>query len=202
MSPASTTNDLTSLSMIFGLATDNASKAITQWTSGSISLALDDVCEVALEEAVPRLGIGDEPAAMIVLGIEGDLTGDIVLIFDESDAREMCAELTGQQPDFDSPWSELEQSALMETGNILGSAYLNILTRYLGQQLTPTPPYFVQDFGPSVLDQVLMPHAMTSETVFVSRTTFLRRDGKVLNGNVFVIPTTDLKDAMQTVIDG
>jgi chemotaxis protein CheC len=76
------------------------------------------------------------------------------------------------------------------------------MTRFLGKQLAPSPPYFVQDFGSSVLDQVLMPHAMTSDTVFVSRTTFRRRDGGALNGNVFVIPTTDLKEAIQGVLAG
>ena len=35
-------------------------------------------------------------------------------------------------------WSELEKSALTETGNILGCAYVNALTRLIGTDLVPS----------------------------------------------------------------
>ena len=47
-------------------------------------------------------------------------------------------------------------SGLVETGNILGCAYMNALTRLVGTDLVPSAPYFIQDFGASVLQQAMV----------------------------------------------
>jgi chemotaxis protein CheC len=191
------------LRLVFGLATENASRAISRWTQGGLVLSLDDVCEATLEEAIARLGVGDQPAVMAVLSIEGDLPGDILLTFGERDARQLCADLTGLPANRDEPWSDIEESAIAETGNILGSAYLNALTPVVGKQMTPSPPALIHDFGCSVVEQLLMTQAMISETVFVSRTTFQRRNAlETIDGDVLVIPSLELKDAMQQAVVG
>ena len=87
------------------------------------------------------------------------------------------------------------RQGLNETGNILGCAYMNALTRLIGADLVPSPPYFVQDYGASVLQQALMAQAMTSNQALICRTSF-HREGRELNWNVFFVPTQALRDKM------
>ena len=96
-------------------------------------------------------------------------------------------------------WSELEKSALMETGNILGCAYLNALTELTGNELVPSPPYFVQDYGASVLQQALLAQAMASDEALICRTCFKREDHR-LQWSVFFIPTLELRKRMENAL--
>ena len=72
---------------------------------------------------------------------------------------------------------------------------MNALTRLIGAALVPSPPYFIQDYGASVLEQALMAQAMTSNLALICRTSF-HREGKELNWNVFFVPTQALRERM------
>lgn len=188
------TLDLALLGDFFSAATQHASQAMCQWTNGRVALSLDEIREAALEEATAGLNIGDELLTMVVLGVQGDLGGQLILAFDDENGRKLAATLLGRKV---SPeWTELDQSAVMETGNILASAYLNELTRLLGRKLVPTAPYFVQDFGESVLAQVLASQSLSSEQVLICRTLFEFNKQQV-NWSLFFVPSDEL---LQTLL--
>jgi chemotaxis protein CheC len=124
----------------------------------------------------------------------------MILTFDEHNGRALAAALLGKAPrDPSAPWTELEISAVNETGNILGCAYLNALTRLVAVELVPSPPYFIQDYAASVLDQALAPLAGECDVVTICRTNF-RREGQDLNWNVLFIPTPGLRQALSEAL--
>ncbi len=198
----STDPNLALLSHLFTMATEKASVAMYRWTSGQITLSLDEVREIALEQIPAELNIGDELLTMVVLNLEGELGGQLILTFDEQNGRRLAASLLGREINTDPEWNELEKSALNETGNILGCAYMNALTSVIDAQLVPSPPYFVHDFGASILQQAVMTQAMVSDRALICRTIF-QREGEKLSWNVFFVPTeallTKLESAFQTV---
>lgn len=184
------------LHQFFASATHDASAAMCCWTNGVITLTLDEVLEVPLEEVARTFDIGNELLTMVVLSLEGEVGGDMILTFDEKNGRELAATLLSREPETSDTWSELEQSALQETGNILSCAYMNALTRLISQDLIPSPPYFIQDYGASVLEQALMAQAMTCDKILICRTSF-HREGQELNWNVFFVPTLAMREAME-----
>ncbi len=187
------------LHQLLSAATHDASTAMSCWTSGLITLSLDEVRELPLAEACGELNMSDDLLTMVVLSLEGEIGGEMILTFDDENARNLAATLLNREVDSSSEWTELEQSALTETGNILGCAYMNALTRLIGVELVPSPPYFVQDFGASVLEQALMVQAISTDTVLVCRTRF-ERDGEALNWNVFFIPCETLQKRMENAL--
>lgn len=200
MTDATTTDpSLVLLSKMFAAATEHASVAMSGWTSGQVSLSLDKVQEVPLEEASSFLEMGDDLLTMVVLGIQGDFGGQLILTFDELNGRQLAAGLLGRDVNEESEWSALEQSAIMETGNILASAYLNELTRLTGHQLSPTAPHFLQDYGASVLEQAVMAQAMVSDHVMVCRTEFVFNN-QAVNWNVVFVPCQELVDVMNQAL--
>jgi chemotaxis protein CheC len=167
-----------------------------RWTNGIITVTLDEVRQVLLEEASNELAVGDEMLTMVVMTLDGELGGSLILMFDELNGRQLAASLLGREAGAEPEWSELEKSALMETGNILGCAYINALTRLIGTDLRPSAPHFIQDFGASVLQQALMTQALTSDSLLLCEIGFHRK-GRKLDWRVVFVPTPGLQDSLQ-----
>lgn len=183
------------LHQFFASATHDASAAMCRWTNGLITLSLDEVRELPLDEVAATLEIGDDRLTMVVLTLGGELGGTMVLTFDELNGRQLAATLLNRPVAESDEWTPLEQSALNETGNILSCAYMNALTRLIDAQLVPSPPIFVQDFGASVLEQALMEQAIECDQVTICRTGF-HREGKNLNWNVIFVPSIKLRETL------
>ena len=191
---------LTLLNQLFSAATGHASSAMSQWTSGQITLSLDEVRKIPLEEISAELDIDQDLLTMVVLSLEGSLGGQLILTFDESNGRRLAASLLGREVRDEPEWSELEKSALNETGNILVCAYLKVLTDVTKTELVPSPPYFIQDYGASVLEQAVMAQAMVGDSALVCRTTF-RREDEEMNWNLFFVPTQELLATLETALE-
>jgi len=181
---------------LFASATHDASAAMCRWTDGLITVTLDEVRRIPLEEVSIEMDMGDEVLTMIVLTLEGEVGGNLILVFDEVSGRQLAASLLGREPETGSEWSEIEKSALTETGNILGCAYVNAVSRLIDAELVPSPPYFIQDYGVSVLQQAVMAQALTSENLLLCQIGFQLK-GEDLNWRVVFVPTQAMQEAME-----
>jgi chemotaxis protein CheC len=184
---------------LLAAATHEASATMSRWTNGLISLSLDEVRELPLEEVIRGLELDDQLLIMVILSLEGPLGGEMILTFDEQNARQLAASLLNRPVPPEGEWTELEKSALTETGNILACAYMSALSRLIGEDLMPTAPYFLQDYGASVIQQALLPQAMAGDQVLVCRTGF-HRHGQELNWRVLFVPHHALREAMEKAI--
>ncbi len=187
---------LDALRELFTAATHDASAAMCGWTSGLITVSLDEVLEIPMEEVSSEMGISDELLTMVVLTLDEGESGNLVLVFDDVNGRQLAASLLGREVETSPQWSELEQSALCETGNILGCAYVNALARLTSTRMLPSPPVFIQDFGVSVLQQALMAQAATCDELLVCRIAF-RRKSEELNWRVIFVPTDVIRKSME-----
>ena len=184
------------LQQLFASATHDASAAMCCWTNNLITLTLDEVCELPLAEACLGLNLDDERLTMVVLNLEGEIGGAMVLTFTEEDGRRLAGSLLQAAPGSGPEWNDMEMSALAETGNILGCAYINALTRLIDRQLVPSVPYFIQDYGASVLQQAMLARASGRDSVLICRTGFHCKNEN-LSWRVLFIPTIALREAME-----
>ncbi len=198
---------LMAFNQLFAEATQCASDSMSRWTSGTISLSLDEVRDLPLEDVANELELGYELLTMIVLTLDGPLDGQLILTFDEENGRQLASSLLGRKPTNDgddgwsqTEWSPLEQSALSETGNILGCAYIKALTDLLDLELVPSPPMFVQDFGASMIEQAVISQSADCERAIVCRTQF-SREGKELDWNVFFVPSQALLERLENALE-
>ncbi len=186
---------LADLKELLASATHDASAAMCRWTNGIITVTLDEVREVPLESVSQAVAVGDAMLTMVVMTLEGELGGALIVMFDDVNGRQLAASLLGREAAGEGAWDDLEQSALMETGNILGCAYVNALTRLIDQDLRPSAPYFIQDFGASVLQQAMMTQAAMADDVVLCEIAFHRK-GKKLDWRVVFVPTPALHAAL------
>ena len=185
------------LESLLAAATCTASVAMKKWTEGHVSLTMDHLAQVPLEEAMDYANVADDLLTMVVFNIEGSLNGQLLLTFDNENGRALANSLIGKKaPDEGEQWSPLEVSAIMETGNILASAYVNELTRLTGEKLTPSAPNFLQDFGASVLGQAIMAQAMFSDEINICKTKF-EFDSREMDWSVYFFPSQEFMSSLR-----
>ena len=193
------TANLSLLRELFASATHDASAAMCCWTNSLITLTLDEVCEIPLQNVCADLNLGDDPLTMVVFDLDGGTSGAMMLTFTEESARRLAASLLESEIGHGPGWNELERSALTETGNILGCAYVNALTRLIDRPLSPSPPYFLQDYGMSVVEQALVAQAAARDSVLICRTCF-RQEGQELSWWLLFVPSIALRTAMENAL--
>ena len=190
------TSELESLRRLCALATQNASAVMCRWTGTQIHLNLEEVYEVPLENVCTELKIGDDLLTMVVVGVTGEMGAELILMFSEDSSRKLAACLLHREPNSSPEWEELAKSALTETGNILACAYLNAVAHLIDNDLLPSPPIFLRDYGASVLQQALMVQAMEWDRVLVCRTLF-QQDGEQLDWQVLFIPNYSMRKCVE-----
>lgn len=120
---------------------------------------------VALD--VPEAWVGRGPGAigdflghlgqeLVAVGVrlEGLLAGHLVLALPGRDAERLSALLGAPLP-APGAWETLSESALMESGNIVGSAFVSAIARLLRGRLLLSPPALARGGGKACLDRLV-----------------------------------------------
>jgi chemotaxis protein CheC len=184
------------LSTALHQAVQHASDALSKWLRRPASITIDSVEQIPLQQAASVLGEDESPICCCTMEIKGELSGELILAFDESSGLALADMLLGQAVGTATEWDELERSAALETTNIIGCAYLNELVQFLPQiehrsrELLPSPPTFRRDFAESVLQSALMGQAMASDHLLVAHAAF-EVDGASLNWSLLFVPDAE-----------
>ena len=183
---------LATLSSLFRHGSEDASQALSKWLGRPARVAIEDVEQVPLAEATEVLGDPEKAFCSCAMRLSGRVTGQLMLIFDDASGLALADLLLERPAGASSQWGEIEQSAALETANIIGCAYLNALARgfpesdHGSHELVPSPPKFTRDFAEALIQFALMNQAMASDLVFLTRTEFCIEDSPVSCDLLFV----------------
>ena len=142
------------------LGAGQASRAMATWLSVPSLVEIDSVEQLPISDAADVLGSPEQTLCFCSLEMTGALTGQIVLAFDDQSGLSLTDLLLNHPVSTATEWGEVEQSAALETTNIIGTAYLNALSRSLSGpdgdslELLPSPPIFQREFAESLLQTV------------------------------------------------
>lgn len=176
---------------LFDAATTATAERMTTWSGGSITLRLDEIVRVPLHELAEHIPGADQLATMVLIEAEGEIGGILTLLFDESSLDRFLEKISGVAATGDG-LSELHQSVLQETGNILASAFTGTICEMSGYLVLPSPPTLLHDFAVSVLEQASFDQAMSYDYLVLSRTRF-EKDGEVLNWQLVFVPNSAMR---------
>lgn len=170
---------LTSQTDLFRKAANEASDALSKWLGRSSSITINNVSIMPITQAVGVLGVTDTPLIACAMGITGLYSGLLVLTGDDASGLALADMLLGRKIGTSTEWTEVEQSAAVETANIIGCAYLNAMAAdpqaasdSTAQPLMPSPPWFLRDYAAAVMESLLMAQATLADNVFLTHTDF------------------------------
>ena len=205
--PVLTDQQLTALTTLFRHGSDDASLALSRWLSRPSQVSIEQVEQVPLSEATDVLGHADDAVCFCAMTLSGLVTGELILSFDDASGLALADLLLGNRIGTATRWGEIEQSAALETANIIGCAYLNTLARCFPEkdaqspELVPSPPKFSRDFPEALMEFALMNQAMASDTVFLTRTEF-RIEGAPVNCNLLFVPDAHCLATLREMLPG
>lgn len=199
------------LAAIFNDGAANASQALSRWLGRAIEVVVSRVHQVSLGEDSEVLGLGEHLVAACPMELSGRLTGQLILVFEDRSGLATVDLLLNLPIGTTRSWGELEQSALKETANIVGCAYLNALADHLPAlesdsgdsigSLLPGPPGFRHEFAASLLEFALMDQAMISDQWLLINSTLSTVEAK-LDWSLLFVPSGASLENLQHSLGG
>jgi chemotaxis protein CheC len=175
---------------------------------GQAITALGKLMNRRIEMDVPEAWIGRNPGAvadflgalgedLVAVGVrlEGLLSGHLVLALPERDAERLAAILGS--PPANGSWDALAESAVMESGNIVGSAFVSAIARIIRGKLLLSVPTLTRGGGRACLDRLV-----DRESGRVALATRFSIDGpQGLEGLILVMPEPAQLPALLASLD-
>jgi chemotaxis protein CheC len=152
---------LDALRELANIASGTAATSLSQMLGRDVDLSVPRALALPLAEAVEAVGDPAELVMGVVLPLEGDFAGVVLLLIKKSGAEVLCR-LLGVDPE-----SEIAESAMGEIGNIVGASYLQALGSMTGLDLLPCPPHVLVDLLGAIVASILAETAGRCEYAFV-----------------------------------
>ena len=181
-------NQLDALREVANIGAGHAATALSQMVGETIMISVPTINISRLEDVPPQVGDPDQPVAAVLMHMLGDLTGRTLLVFPKRTAMRL-ADMLLRRPSSSDEFSEMQQSAIKEAGNILSSAYLNALSDFMGMMLLPSPPALAIDMSTAVLTTAYLQFGGDKDYVFCVESEFMMNDtAERLRGFFLLLP--------------
>jgi len=183
----------------FGPRDVDALQELASIGCGQAITALGKLARRRLAMDVPEAWIGAEAGAiasflgalggnLLAVGVklEGPLTGDLLVALPEDDAAALASMLGFPPAPGGGGWSEMAESALLESGNIVGSAFVTAVGTLVGEKLLLSVPSIARGSGKACVER-LVAHA--GSVALATRFSASGEDGQhALEGLILVMP--------------
>jgi chemotaxis protein CheC len=161
VTPRYTELQLDALRELANIASGNAATSLAQMLGREVELNVPRVLALPLPDAVEACGSPEEATVSVVIPLDGDVTGVVLLLIEPEGAEALC-KLLGVDA-----WDEIGESALREIGNILGTSCLNALASMTGLHLEPRPPHLTTDMLGAIVSSLALSQTASAELVLV-----------------------------------
>jgi chemotaxis protein CheC len=150
---------------------------------------------------IPNIVSNDKVVGLLLDIKDGDRTmGYLYTIFSEKSAANIVDTLLCQPQGTTTVIGEMEQSAIMEVGNILASSFCDAIAEFLGIVLLPSPPNFVNDMISAIIQSSLIEISMLADDAILFRTD-LTDDQQIFDGYVILFPNPEMLGQMLSILD-
>ena len=185
------TSDNGRLAALFHRGADDASLALAKWLGRPAVISVRRLDTLPIAEAAAVMGSSDALICGCAMRIDGAIGGLLLLASDDDAGLSLADTLLERPAGTSTEWGDLERSAVIETANIVGCAYLNAICAALGPAgaagILPSPPVFLRDYPEAVMQAVLMEQPVLSDIVLLARTEF-RIDGTPVSCGLIFLP--------------
>jgi chemotaxis protein CheC len=178
--------ELDQLAEVANIGAHNASTVLSKMLHQRLVIDVPEILIERIEKIVSLLGRPEDLKTAVLVKILGDVPGMIILIFSPASARALANLLTGEKGEDMKMLTEIDRSALRETGNILSGASLAALSKFLGVNLLQSVPDIATDMLGALMDEVLSVIGRESDIGLVLKANFLVEKERI-SGDIFFI---------------
>jgi chemotaxis protein CheC len=170
----------------------HAATTLSQMIGSTVQMSVPGIKAVDISE----LGnyMGEESAAMVVFELQGEIQHGGFVIFYIT--RESAIRLTNTMlglTEMDRPMNEMDESALLEVGNIMVSAFLDATAELLGFVMLPSPPSMTIDMAHAAMSSLIAGMGNEFDEVLLFSTELTCEEHKI-DSDIIMMPEAKTLD--------
>lgn len=186
------------LKEVVTIGAGNAATALSQLVKKKVNITVPDVNLMPLDEVHSVFGSPESLVTSVYLQLLGDITGVILLSFEEDSATMLANLLLGKSDD-DKSFDEMGKSSLKETTTIIAGAYLSAMSKFLKLSFLISNPSFVRDMAGAIVNNVLTETNKEADVAIIMQTEFEIADCKMTAYFFFVPESNSLNKLFKTM---
>ena len=146
--------------------------------------------------------VGDELSALVIFQITGEVSGGgyLLLHIPKNSVIRLTNAMLGMT-DLERDLTEMDESALLEIGNIMVSAFLDATATLLSIIMLPSPPSMIIDMPHAAFQTILAMQEFSEIDQVVIFRTELRSDQHKISSNLFLLPNKPMLDEILSMLE-
>ncbi len=175
-----------------------AVESLAEMTSMEVVMEVSAVNLTEIEQIPATIGITEDAMIGLFVRFTGELPGSVLTLLSIPSAQKLADIMLagmGDEPTEGEVLSEMQQSAVEEIGNIITSSFIDVWANEFTTALTQTPPAFVCDYVPSIIDAALARASEKGDFAVVFNSAIHITDHDI-NCHILVLPDPDKMQMM------
>ena len=169
---------------IGSIGNGNAITALSGILSEKISMELPEVNILEFNMAQNKIGDAEEIVGAVLVEMSGELSGLMMLILKRDFIKTMIKKVLSYEKENLLDMEEMEESLLIEVGNIMLSSYISALSSLTNIQIHLSVPQFAVNMLGGILS---MPMAIESDKIMMITGAF-SIGGEEMDSNILLLP--------------
>jgi len=171
------------------IGASHAATALAKMLGKKIAVSVPMVRLVDFKDIADFVGGGETILIGILVAISGDLDGMMMFIVKTDTAHGLVKMLMGDMATGeDTEFTEMEQSAIQEIGNILCSSYLGSLAGLIDKKVVPSIPFLAIDMANAILSVPAIEFGKVADQALFIESVFTADDGADVSGYFLLVP--------------
>ncbi len=164
----------------------HAATTLSQMLGSTIEMSVPAIKVIDLSQLGQYMG--EESAAMVMFELQGDIPhgGYILFYITQESAIRMTNTMLGMT-EMNRPLNEMDQSALLEVGNIMVSAFLDATAELLGFIMLPSPPSLTIDMAHAAMQSLIAQMQEETNEVLLFSTELVCEEHKI-DSDIIMMP--------------
>ena len=182
-----TSMEIDTLREIGSIGTGNAATALSQMLGKEVRITMPEVRIMGYNEAIEWIGGPEAVTAGVLVKMGGDVGGIMLSVQKLELVNFILETMLGQGIRGYEELEELQQSALIEIGNIMISAFVTALSGLAGVNINLTVPAFAVDMQGAILSVPMAAYGGMSDYLMTIGGNFVC-DGKEVPSHLLLSP--------------
>ncbi|MDP3563215.1 MAG: chemotaxis protein CheC [Methanoregula sp.] len=182
------------LQELANIGSAHSATTLSQMLNTNISMSVPKIDIIDISKAGAFLT--DEMTTMVVFELQGDIPhgGFLILHFPRDSAKRTANIMQGFEYQsktvpwpvkIDDPFSEMDQSAILEVGNIMVSSFLSASSDLIGLVMLPSPPILIVDMAHAAITSLVAQMTVEVDDVILFKVRLTSDEHKIA-GNILI----------------
>ena len=190
---------LDTLREIGNIGSGNATTALSTMLNRKIWMEVPSVNILELEELPGFLFDEESVIVGILVMLDGDLSGSIMLLLTQDAAKYLAEGLISGHDSGVPGLDELEVSAITEIGNIIAGSYLASISKLLNMTIETSVPFLAIDMAGAVLSVPAIEFGKTGDKAVLLQSQ-ISDNSRAIDGHIVLIPTAESYEKIISVL--